>query len=238
MTAQTTTTQQTAQTNFKHLHRFIRQATTFNRDPFAPPPDYSLLAGEGLPGSERYTLGSFAGRAVIIASLPRQPEDTRPDYLMLAPELAAVIQTLTTFSGNLLACALSGNAETYRLFGGPRRVTLARLMLDAQRGDIVRCDPDLLCFVQPERFTRTTSDAVREQGFIVKTSRRGRDEARKVAMWNYRRLHRRYGIPISATGYSRLIAAAFKLLDQYREERSAHLRSWRTASFIVAEARL
>lgn len=157
---------------------------------------------------------------------------------MLAPELAAVIQTLCTFSGNLLAIPSSGNAETYRLFGGNHKVTIARLMLDAQRGDIVRCDPDLLCFVQPERFTTTTSDAVREQGFIVKTSRRGRVEARQAAMWNYRRLHRRYGIPISANGYTRLIAAAFKLLDQFREEREAHLRSWRNATFIAPEARL
>jgi hypothetical protein len=111
-------------------------------------------------------------------------------------------------------------------------------MLDAQRGDIVRCDPDLLCFVQPERFTKTTTEEVRDKGFNVKTSRRGRDEARKVAMWNYRRLHRRYGIAISATGYSRLITAAFKLLDQFREEREAHLLSWRTATFIAPEARL
>lgn len=238
MTAQTTTTKQTAHENFKRLARFIRQATTFRRAPLAPPPDYALLAGEGLPGSERYTLSSFEGRMVIIASLPRRRGDTRPDHLMLVPELAAVIQTLCTFSGNLLACASSGTAETYRLFGGPRRVSLARLMVDARRGDIVRCDRELRCFVQPERFTKASTEELRDEGFILRMSSRGREQARQVAMWNYRRLHRRYGIPISATGYTRLIAAAFKLLDQFREEREAHLRSWRNATFIAPEARL
>lgn len=187
---------------YNNMMLLKRQLEAHLKDPQAPVPDATLLTTAGRTPDETYTVVRVEGEDRIIIGVPAH--QVPKGYHLPTYSLAAtlVLKTLMLFGGHYTINKNGQGKPLPRLYGGNRRIMVARPLANAQKGEVIRGK------------TRVSVEYVRHvEGRPSKTPYKDRGRCVKTALWYYRANHKTSGIPISATGYSRLLASVFRLYD-------------------------